>query len=341
MKDLRTKFMGIEIDTPIVVGASSLVTKLDNLKKAEDSGAGAIVYKSLFEEQIQLEDLQLDEKLNEFNDIYAEMLTLHPNIDYTGSDEHLMKLRKAKESLTIPLFASLNAINKDTWVEYAKLIAETGVDGIELNFYPNFWDLDMEAGEIENEQIRIVKEIKQNVSIPISVKLSPDYTNTLNLIKKLDGLEVSTFVLFNSFFQPDIDIEYEKHIKRYNFSKQGDYKKSLRFAGLLYGNIKAEVCSSNGVFNGADVIKLILSGASSVQVVSTLYKNGISHISKMKSDIEEWMDTKNYNSLDDFRGKLSKNKLNRSPFIYKRAQYVDLLLSSDDIFGNDSIIAHS
>jgi dihydroorotate dehydrogenase (fumarate) len=195
--------------------------------------------------------------------------------------------------------------------------------------------MDREALDIENDQIRIVKEIKQKVTIPISVKLSPDYTNTLNLIKKLDGVGVDTFVLFNSFFQPDIDIEFEKHIKKYNFSKQGDYKKSLRFAGLLYQNIKAEICSSNGIFTGEDVIKLILSGASSVQVVSTLYKNGISHISKMKSDLEDWMEEKNYNSLEDFRGKLSKNKLTKNPFVYKRAQYVDLIMNAEDIFGNN------
>lgn len=327
--------MGIEIDNPIVVGSSNLVTKQDNLKKIEEQGAGAIVYKSLFEEQIQLERLQFDEKLSEFNDMHAEMLTIHPHMDYTGAEEHLLNLRKAKESVSIPLIASLNAVLPDTWVEYAKLIAQTGVDGIELNFYPNLWDMDRESSDIENDQIRIVKEIKQNVSIPVSVKLSPDYTNTLNLIKKLDGVGVDTFVLFNSFFQPDIDIEFEKHIKKYNFSKQGDYKKSLRFAGLLYQNIKAEICSSNGIFTGADAIKLILSGASSVQVVSTLYKNGISQIGKMKSELINWMDEKGYQTLDDFRGKLSKNMLTKNPFVYKRAQYVDLIMNAEDIFGNN------
>ena len=327
--------MGIEIDNPIIVGASNLVTKPDNLKKAEDQGAAAIVYKSLFEEQIQLESLQFDEKLNEFNDMYAEMLTIHPHIDYTGAEEHLLNLRRAKESISIPLIASLNAVNHETWVQYAKLIAQTGVDGIELNFYPNMLDMNREAADIENDQIRIVKEIKQNITIPVSVKLSPDYTNTLNLIKKLDGVGVNTFVLFNSFFQPDIDIEFEKHIKKYNFSKPGDYKKSLRYAGLLYQNIKADICSSRGIFTGADVIKLILSGASSVQVVSTLYKNGMTQISKMNKELEEWMEEKNYQSLDDFRGKLSNNKLTKNPFVYKRAQYVDLIMNAEDIFGNN------
>jgi len=327
--------MGFDIDNPIVVGASELVTQLDNLKQAEELGAAAIVYKSLFEEQIQLERLQFDEKLTEFNDRQAEMLTVHPHLDYTGAEEHLLNLRKAKESISIPLIASLNAVNIETWLQYAKLIEETGVDGIELNFFPNIWDMDRESTDIENEQIRIVKEIKQNVSIPIAVKLSSDYTNTLNIIKKLDLEGVDSFVLFNSFYQPDINIEYEKHIKKYNFSKPGDYKKSLRFAGLLYQNIKADICSSHGVFTGADVVKLILSGASSVQVVSTLYKNGIAQIGKIMTELEEWMEIKNYQNLDEFRGKLSKNSLSKNPFIYKRAQYVDLIMNAENIFGDN------
>ena len=333
MKNLKTKFMGIEIDNPIVVGASNLVSNLDNLKQAEENGAAAIVYKSLFEEQIQLEKFQLDEKLNEFNDLHAEMLTLHPHMDYIGAEEHLLKLRKAKESVSIPLIASLNAVNTETWINYARLIEQTGVDGLELNFYQNLGDFNKDPIAIENEQIDIVKQIKQTVSIPISVKLSPDYTNSLNFIKKLDETGVNTFVLFNSFFQPDIDILTEKHVKTFNFSNPGDYRKSLKMAGLLFENIQAEICSSHGIFTGADVIKLLLSGATSVQVVSTLYKNGFGQISKMKHELETWMETKNYNSLDDFRGKLSKNKLTGNPFIYKRAQYVDLILNSDQIFG--------
>lgn len=333
MKNLKTKFMGIEINSPIVVGASNMVANLDNLKKAEENGAGAIVYKSLFEEQIQLERFQLEEELNEFNDIYAEMLTIHPSFNYAGPEEHLESLRKAKESLSIPLIASVNAVNSTTWIEYATLIDQTGVDGIELNLYQNLTNLSKEASEIEAEQFEIVNEIRKNVSIPVSVKLSSDYTNTLNFIKKLDEVGVNTFVLFNSFFQPDVDIVEEKHIKKFNFSRVGDYKKSLRYAGLLYGNINAEICSSHGVLSGSDAIKLILSGASSVQVVSTLYKNGFSQLSKMKKELEDWMDEKNYNSIADFQGKLSKKGLNNDPFVYKRAQYVDLLINSEKIFG--------
>jgi dihydroorotate dehydrogenase (fumarate) len=333
MNKLKTMYMGIELNNPIILGSSNLVTDLDNLKKAEELGAGAIVYKSLFEEQIQLESFQLDEKLTEFNDLNEEMVQIHPNIEHAGPEEHLLNLRKARECLSIPLIASLNAINNDTWLKYAKLISETGVDGIELNFYQIPLDFSKSAKDIEDEQIHTLKEIRQNISIPISVKLSPDYSNILNFIQKLDKAGADAFVLFNSFFQPDIDVISEKHIKTSHLSNVGDYKKSLRYAGLLYGNIKADICSSRGIFSGEDVIKLLLSGASCVQVVSTIYKNGLTQISNIKRELGEWMDIRNYKSIDEFRGKLSRNSLLSNPFVYKRAQYVELLLNSDELFG--------
>jgi len=332
MNKLSTKYMGIELNNPIILGASNLVTDIDNLKKAEELGAGAIVFKSLFEEQIQLESFQLDERLNEFNDLNAEMVQIHPNIKHSGPDEHLLNIRKAKESLTIPLIASLNAINNETWLKYAILLGETGVDGIELNFYQIPLDFNRNAGEIEDEQIKTLKEIRKNISIPISVKLSSDYSNILNFIKKLDKAGANAVVLFNSFFQPDIDINTEKHIKTLHLSNAGDYKKSLRYTGLLFDNIKADICSSYGIFSGEDVIKLLLSGATCVQIVSTLYKNGLSQILNIRKELEEWMDLKSYKSIGEFRGKLSKNKLPGNPFVYKRAQYVDLLLNSEEIF---------
>lgn len=324
--------MGITLDNPIILGASEMSSDLDVLKKAEELGVGAIVYKSLFEEQIQLEKLQLDEKLTEFDDINAEMLTMHPHIEYDGSVEHLLKIRKAKESLSIPLIASLNAVNDDAWINYARLLCETGVDGLELNFYQTPSDFNRSAKEVEDEQTGIIKKIKNNISIPVSVKLSSDYSNVLHFIKNMDLAGVNAFVLFNSFFQPDIDIINETHIKSFNLSQKGEYKKSLRYAGLLFENIDADICSSHGVFTGEDVIKLILSGSTCVQVVSTLYKNGLTQINTIKKEMEEWMDLKNYQSIDEFRGKLSNNRLSNNPFVYKRAQYVDLLINSEQVF---------
>jgi dihydroorotate dehydrogenase (fumarate) len=332
MNKLKTSYMGISLDNPVILGASNLADDLDNLKKAEEFGVGAIVYKSLFEEEIQLESFQLDERMNEFNDLNAEMVQVHPNLEHAGPEEHLYKLRKAKESLSIPVIASLNAINNSTWVKYARLLCETGADGIEINFYQVPLDRDITAKEIEEDQIKTLKEIRKSISIPISVKLSSDYSNILNFINKLDNSGADALVLFNSFFQPDIDIFSEKHIKTSHLSNEGDYKKSLRYAGLLYNNIKADICSSLGILTGEDAIRLLLSGATCVQVVSTVYKNGLSQLGIMRKEIEDWMDSKNYKNIEEFRGKLSRHSLSNNPFVYKRAQYVDLLLNSQEIF---------
>jgi len=169
------------------------------------------------------------------------------------------------------------------------------------------------------------------------VKLSTFYSNPLNLISKMDKAGVDAFVLFNRLFQPEIDLESEKHIVHFPLSSEEDNKLPLRFAGLLHGKIKAEICSNTGIYNGKDVIKMLLAGADSVQVVGTLYKNKIEHISKMLSDIETWMKSKNYNSIKDFKGNLSEKNIN-DPFVYKRAQYVDLLLKSEDIFKKEGLL---
>lgn len=336
MKNLETTFMGIKLSNPIILGASSLSSNLDQLQKAELHGAGAIVYKSLFEEQVQLENLQLDEQLGMYDDIHAEMTRIEPQIEYSDIDYHLARLQKTKETLTIPVFASLNAVNKESWIRYAKAIEQTGVDGIEVNLYQTPTNYEIDGARIEERQIEIVKEIKSQVSIPVSVKLSSEYSNVLNFVKKLDDVNADAVVMFNSFFQPDIDINMEKHTKAFNLSQKGDYKQSLRYAGMLYGNINADICSSRGIFTGEDAIKLLLSGATAVQVVSTIYKNGLEQIGVIKNEISDWMETKGYNSIEDFRGKLSNSKLdpNTNALVYKRAQYIDLLLTSDSIFGN-------
>lgn len=331
MSDLRTNYMGIELKNPIIVGASNLVLDEHHLKQMEEAGAAAVVYKSLFEEQVQLENLALSEAMDEYSERHAEMTTLFPDIEHAGPREFLMNLRNARKALSIPLFASLNAVYQETWVEYAEQLAETGVDGLELNFYSVPQDFHKTEVSITDEQIAIVKEVKKAVSIPVAVKLSPYYTNPLYLIKKLDEAGVNGIVMFNRLFQPDIDIDLEENYFPYNLSHQQDSRIALRFAGLLYGNVNAGICANTGILTGEDVITMILAGADCVQVVSTLYKNQIEYISTMLTDMQEWMHEKQYQKLDDFRGKLSKKRI-KDPFAYKRAQYVDILLKSEEIF---------
>ena len=331
MADLITKYLGLELKNPVILGASNLVTNIDNIKKAEHAGVSAVVYKSLFEEQIQLETAQLDDALDEYTERHAEMVSLFPNLKHAGPEEHLYNLRKAKESVTIPVIASINAIYKETWIEYSRLIEQTGVDAIELNFYAVPRDMNMDGRDINENQIEVLKAVRSKVKLPVSVKLSPFYANPLNIIGQLDKAGVDGFVLFNRLFQPDIDIEKEQHYTPYGISYPEDNRLSLRFAGLLFGTIKADICSNTGIFTGSDVIKMILAGADCVQVVSTVYKNKIEYIGTIIADIQKWMDKKGYKKITDFKGRLSNKNIN-DPFVYKRAQYIDLLLKSDEIF---------
>ncbi|MFZ4740801.1 MAG: dihydroorotate dehydrogenase-like protein [Bacteroidales bacterium] len=331
MANLSVKYLGLELKNPIIVGASNIVDNIDNLKRLEDAGASAIVYKSLFEEQIQLESLQLDENLREYENRNAEMTSLFPSIEHAGADEHLEKLRKAKANVKIPIIASLNALQKDTWIEYSKLIAETGVDAIELNLYATPKDADKDCKSIVNEQLDIIANVKKMINIPISVKLSPFYSNVLNIVSRMYDEGADGFVLFNRLYQPDIDVDKEVLHFPYHLSNEEDNRLPLRFAGLLYDNFRGYVCSNTGIFTGKDVIKMLLAGADCTQVVSTLYKNGIGHITEMIKEIETWMDAKGYKEVNDFKGRVSRKNL-KDPYAYRRAQYVDIIMKSDEIF---------
>lgn len=330
--DLSTKYLGLELKNPIIVGASNLVTDISMLKKLEAAGASAIVYKSLFEEQIQLENLEMDQDMTDYDNRNAEMTSLYPADLYgSGPEEFIMNFEDAKNALNIPLIASLNCVEYDTWAEYAQKLEAAGADALELNFYNNPKDFEIDGRSILSEELDVIEGIKKVVKIPVSIKLSPFYTNPLYTIKEMDMRGANGFVLFNRLFQPDINIQNEAMHFPYNLSMEHDSRLPLRYTGLLYDNIDANICSNRGIFTGGDVVKMILAGANAVQVVSTLYKHGPQQITKMLEDIEIWMANKMYNSLDDFRGNLSKKNID-DPFAYRRAQYVDILMKSGEIF---------
>ncbi len=329
--DLSTKYLGLELKNPIIIGASNLVTDLDTLKKLEDAGASAIVYKSLFEEQIHLENLEMDQTMTGIEERHAEMASGFSDSFDAGPGDFLISFAEAKKAINIPLIASLNAIYDDTWIEYAKKLEKAGADALELNFYNNPKDFEMEGRSILNSELDIIERVKEAVKIPVSVKLSPFYTNPLYTFKEMDKKGVDGFVLFNRLFQPDININLEKMSFPYNLSSEYDSRLPLRYVGLLYDNLDADICANRGVFTGEDAIKMILAGANVVQVVSTVYKHGPQQITKMLEDMEIWMANKQYEKLEDFRGNLSKKNI-RDPYAYRRAQYVDILLKSSEIF---------
>jgi len=331
MANLSTTYMGIKLKNPLILGASNLVQKPDIVKQAEEEGIGAVVYKSLFEEQVQLENLQLSEDLHEYEHRHAEMLSQYPSLEHAGPKEHLYNLEKLRKNVSVPLLASLNALDEDTWIDYAKKLENTGVDGLELNLYFVPGDFDISGESIEKKQIQTIKNVKEAVNIPVSVKLSLFYSNPLHFIRKADEAGADAFVIFNRFFQPDINVKKEEFHFSWDLSHSKDHMVPLRFAGLLYGNIKGSICASRGIYTPEDVIKMILAGADVVQMVSTIYKNKPSVISEILSEIEKWMNDKDYGSLDDFRGKLSRKNI-KDPFAYRRAQYIDILMSSETVF---------
>lgn len=326
--NLNTHYGGIALKNPIVIGASNIVTDPENLVKLEKAGAAAIVYKSLFEDQLQLEQFQLEQQQEAYCNWDAEHDTFFPRVKHAGPAEHILRLRDAKRKISIPLIGSLNCTHDETWEQFAVEMAGSGIDGLELNFYNNNTYFDLEANEIERKQLQTLKRVRAAVNIPIFVKLSPYYSNPLRMIELMDQAQADGFVLFNRLFQPDIDIDKEEHHYPYNFSSEADNRLALRYAGLLHKKVSGSVISNTGIHNGRDVVKMLLAGADAVQVVSAVYKKGIQYIETMLSELEGWMKKKGYESLDDFRGKLSKENL-ADPFAYKRAQYVDILMKSE------------
>ena len=325
MADLRTTYMGIQLSNPLIAGASDLTANMDTISRIEEEGAGAMVLKSLFEEQIQMERFRLEEDQHRGEALYSEMATIFPTFNHAGPREHLMWVRKTKTVVKIPVIASLNAVNKATWVEYAKLLAEEGVDGLELNFFATPRDADTTGSSVEEEQLDALAAVTSTVKAPVAVKLSHFYSNPLNFMKKAVEAGARGLVLFNRLFQPDIDIENRTITLPFNFSARVDHKLPLRYAGLLYGEISADVCASTGIMTGVDVVKMLLAGASAVQTVTSLYRHGIGMIGKMKEELSKWMDRKLYASIADFKGALSR-KNTKDPWAYSRAQYAKMLL---------------
>ena len=333
MAELKTTYMGLELKNPVIAGASTMTKNLDVIKRIEDAGTAGLVTSSLFEEEIELERFKFEEDLSKFNDKHPEMISIFPDIEHAGPEEHLMWVRKAKEAVSIPVIGSLNAVNIETLHDYARKMEQTGVDALELNLY-RFPSKSADAADaIEKEQLQQLKALLGTVSIPVSVKLSPFYTNALNFISALDNMGVAGFVLFNRFFQPDIDIDAEKNTFPFHLSNREDSRLPLRYTGLLYDALQGDICSSTGLMNAEDVLKMLLAGASCVQVVSTLYKNKVAAVESIVKGIETWMDKKGYGSLNDFRGKLS-SKNSSEPGTYTRAQYVKLLLHPEIITEN-------
>ena len=329
MADLRASYMGIPLKNPLIAGASSLTSNIGSIRKLEEEGVSALVISSLFEETIQLQSYKMEQDMSYFANLGAEIGNIFPSVEHAGPEEHLMWVRKAVEAVKIPVIASLNCTNTETWVEWSKKLEACGVKGLELNFFAVPTDPGDSAESVEQYQIETVTAIMKAVKVPVSVKLSPFYTSPLNVVKHLDAAGVAGFVIFNRLWHPEIDIATEKMSFPFHLSGPSDLGLPIRYVGLLRGQVKGSLCGANGVHSGADAVQMILAGADVVQAVSTFYKNGVKNAKTILSDIEAWMDRKGYASLEDVRGKLGYEKSNEK-WKFKRAQYVRHLLNSEE-----------
>ena len=327
MADLVTEYIGLKLASPLVLASSALSNRLENLEMAEGHGAGAVVLRSLFEEQIEQANTALEEELSRGAESNPEAITYFPP-QRVGPHEYLTLVERAKKALDVPVIASLNCSAPGSWTEYAKDIEQAGADALELNVYAVEADPKVSGAEIENRYLEIVGAVRKAIRIPIAVKLSPFFTSLGHFTARLDALGVNGIVLFNRFLQPDISLEKMAPVPAMTMSQPSEALLTLRWIALLHGRLKADLAASTGVHDGPGALKQILAGAKVVQLASALVRSGIPHLGKMLAAIEEWMDKHGYSSLDEVRGSLSQREI-QDPGAFERAQYVHLILSQN------------
>ncbi len=318
MANLQTNYLGLDIKNPIIVSSSALTNSVEKIKKLEEKGAAAVVLKSLFEEQINYETSSL---LQHKRYPEASDYILHYAKDNT-LNEYLDLIKNAKASVSIPVIASINCISEKDWTNYAADIEEAGADALELNIHIVVSNRDIKSKDIEQKYIDILKNVKEETNLPIAVKIGCHFTNIGRIVDRLNAYGAEGVVLFNRFYEPDIDIDKLKFTSGEIFSSPSDIRHSLRWVGITSNLIpNIDISASTGVHDGKAAIKMLLAGAQSVQVCSTLYKNGIDELTKIIREISDWMDNKNYKSIADFRGIMSYREI-KDPAIYERAQFM-------------------
>ena len=329
MANLSTTYMGIELKNPLIVAASSISNHVDKVKHAEEYGAGALVIRSIFEEQIQADGMTMQDFMERMANISPEIQSsFYPPVEHGGPREHMMWVEKTRRAVSMPIFASLNAVNPGAWVEYAKQLEETGIDGLEVNYYTVNADINRTGSDMEKALYEIVASVKDAVKIPVAVKPGAAYTSIANVVSELDKHGANAVVLFNRFLQPDIDVDMEELTNHMTYSHPEEMRMPLRWVALLYGRVKLDMALNTGVHSGRDIARAILAGATTVQVASALLENGLPYISTMLMDLQGWMGEKGYDSLDEFRGNLSQQNV-EDPFGFERAQYMKLLLAQE------------
>ena len=326
--DITTTYLGLELKSPIVCSAGPLSEKISTIRELEDAGAGAVVLYSIFEEQIEHDQLALDHHTSIHSESFAEATSYLPSpFEFKlGPEEYLNHIRKAKEAVDIPIIASLNGKSAGGWIEYAKRMEQAGADALELNIYRLATDIKISSTEIEKSYLDILLAVKMNTNIPIAVKMHPFFTSVGWMSGQLDKCGANGLVMFNRFYQPDIDLEKLEVVPNVILSTPMAMRLPLRWIAMMYGKINADLAATSGIYSAEDVIKMVMAGAKVTQMLSALLKFGIGHIADVTTNLKLWMEEKEYESIEQMRGSMSYMNVD-DPAKFERANYMKVLQS--------------
>ena len=328
MVDLETTYMGMRLAHPVIASASPLSKDIDGVKRLEDGGASAVVMFSLFEEQIRLEQEALDALSTAGSESCAESLTYFPPADSyrVGPDRYLELIRRARESVRVPVIASLNGITSEGWTDYARQMHQAGASAIELNVYFIAADLDTNGRDVEQRFVDILRTVKAAVPIPVALKMGPFFSAFGNMARRLDEAGADALVLFNRFYQPDFDIENLEVVPNLILSTPHELLLRLNWVAVLYGKISADLAVTGGVHSGLDVLKSMMAGARVAMMTSALLRNGIGHLATVRTELLKWMEEHEYESIHQMQGSMSQRAV-ADPSAFQRANYVKVLSS--------------
>ena len=328
MSDLSTSYLGLTLRSPLVASAGPLSESIDDIRRIEDAGAGAVVLYSLFEEQITLESYQLDHHLSHGTESFAESLTYLPDVhDYKlGPDAYLEHIRRAKAAVSIPVIGSLNGVSTGGWISYARKIQEAGADALELNVYFIPTDPALTSAEVEQTYVDLVRDVTRSVGIPVAVKLGHFWSAFANVAARLDGAGARGLVLFNRFYQPDFDLDNLEVVPSLTLSSSYELLLRLHWTAILYGHVQADLAVTGGVHTAEDVLKAMMAGARVAMMTSALLRHGIEHLGAVRDGLLAWMEAREYESVRQMQGSMSYRSV-RDPSAFERANYMKVLSS--------------
>jgi len=326
--DLSTTYLGLKLKNPLVASSSPMCADVDNVRRIEDAGAGAVVLHSLFEEAIEQESAELDRFIDAGSEISAESVTHFPELTHRvmGPDTYLAHIVKCKQAVRIPVIASLNGTTRGGWLSYAKQMEQAGADALELNIYLIAVDPDTPPDQVERRYIDLVKAVKAEVRIPVAVKLGPYFSSMANMARQLDAAGADALVLFNRFYQPDYDLESLEVVPNLILSNSHELLLRLHWIAVIYGTVKADLALTGGVHSAADVVKSMMAGAKVAMMTSALLKRGISYLDTVSTELLIWMGEHEYDSIKQMQGSMSRNAVPQ-PGAFERANYMKVLSS--------------